>query len=150
MSIEEARNHLYEAVSDYLTAIGPYSPDLPFGIKEYADAIVGLHSLVQEIKMGVIKLNFLPEDDDYNKEMMEIHRQDLERSISLLVVGLQSVKKGGSMNVEERIEKNRKVRDELLQDLAAFAHRASSEEATEEEMRVLPEVANVIIKLFML
>ena len=54
------------------------------------------------------------------------------------------------MNVEERIEKNRKVRDELLQDLLAFAHRASSEEATEEEMQVLPEVANVIIKLFML
>lgn len=90
MSIEEARNHLYEAVSDYLTAIGPYSADLPFGIKEYADAIVGLHSLIQEIKMGVIKLNFLPEDDDYNKEILDIHRQDLERSISLLVVGLHS------------------------------------------------------------
>ena len=93
MSIEEARKQLYEAVSDYLTAIGPYSLDQPFGIKEYADAIVGLHSLVQEIKMGVIKLNFLPEDEDYNKEMLEIHRQDLERAISLLAVGLQSVKK---------------------------------------------------------
>lgn len=54
------------------------------------------------------------------------------------------------MNLEERIEKNRKVRDELLQDLMAFVHRASSEEATEEEVRVLPEVARVIIQLFMI
>lgn len=54
------------------------------------------------------------------------------------------------MNVEERIEKNRKVRDALLKDLMDFVHRASSEEATEEEVRVLPEVANVIIQLFML
>lgn len=53
------------------------------------------------------------------------------------------------MNVEERIEKNRKVRDELLQDLMAFVHRASSTEATEEEVQVLPEVARVIIQLFM-
>lgn len=98
MTIEESRNHLYEAVSDYLTVIGPYSPDLPFGIKEYADAIVGLHSLIQEIKMGVIKLNSLPEDEDYNKEMLEIHRQDLERAISLLAVGLQSVPKASAQD----------------------------------------------------
>lgn len=54
------------------------------------------------------------------------------------------------MNVEERIEKNRKVRDELLQDLMAFVHRASSTEGTTDEVQALPAVANVIIQLFML